>query len=74
MCTLDQGQGVFSLDTETSVLMPRPRPAVTVLCSLIFPDLEVTDWEKGPTLPTISFQGSPSQIWESQTLCFCPLS
>lgn len=51
-----------------SVMVLRPRPAMTVLCSFIFPDLEVTDWEEGSSLPTISCQGSPRQIWEPQTL------
>lgn len=40
MCTLNGG---FSLDTEMSVVVPRPRTAMTVPYSHIFPDLEVTD-------------------------------
>lgn len=66
MCTLNSGTKatVHFLWTQMSVVMPRPRTTVRALCSLIFPDLEVTDWEEGPTLPTLSCQGSPRQIWE----------
>lgn len=59
---------------KMNVVMPRPRMAVMGLRLLIFPDLDVIDWEEGPTLPTIFCQGSPSQIWGSQPLCFCLLS
>jgi hypothetical protein len=49
----------FSLADEVGVVMPRPRTAMTVLCSFISPDLEVTDWEEDPILPTISCKESP---------------
>lgn len=58
----------FSLAAEVGVVIPRPRTAMTVLCSFISPDLEVTDWEEDPILPAVSCSTRSSDTpWHLQS-------